>query len=89
MPFRKITVDDAPKDNGPKEDDNVLKGSSFDGVWHSLRINPTLSNDTKKTNELGKDASSKDESDNDYTGRDNSEETSVKDKSKEDEIASS
>eukprot|EP00957_Ditylum_brightwellii_P104777 7985954-Ditylum_brightwellii.AAC.1 len=96
-------VDDVPKDNGPKEDGDVLKGSSFDGVQHSLRINPTLSNDAKKTNELGNDADSKDESYVNYTGGDNSressikdnnssndgssKETSVKDNSKEDEIA--
>eukprot|EP00957_Ditylum_brightwellii_P060310 4580076-Ditylum_brightwellii.AAC.1 len=78
-------VDNAPKDDGPKDDGNTPKRSSFDGAWHSLRCVVRIS----KTNELGKDAVSKDESDDNYTGRDNSEESSVEDNSQEDEIARS
>eukprot|EP00957_Ditylum_brightwellii_P208449 15357508-Ditylum_brightwellii.AAC.1 len=61
-------VDAAPKDDGLEEDDNVPKGSSFDDVQHSLRINPTFLDDKKKKNELGKKANSKDESDDNCTG---------------------
>eukprot|EP00957_Ditylum_brightwellii_P132071 10069832-Ditylum_brightwellii.AAC.1 len=66
-------VDASPKDDGPEEDGNAPKGSSFD-------------DDTKKTNELGKNANSEDEFDNNCTGGDNSEESSVEDDDKSKEI---
>eukprot|EP00957_Ditylum_brightwellii_P060985 4629440-Ditylum_brightwellii.AAC.1 len=72
-------LDAAPKDDKPKEDDNVPKGSSFDDVHQSLRIIQNLSDDMKKTNKLGKKTDSKYEFDDKNAGRENSEESYVKD----------
>eukprot|EP00957_Ditylum_brightwellii_P152554 11612270-Ditylum_brightwellii.AAC.1 len=73
-------------DDAPKEDDDAPTGSSFDGVRHSLRLNPTMSNAAKNTNELGKGIVSGDKSDNeDYTSGYNSEESSVKDNNSNEE----